>query len=1031
MPARSLSLATSISGNVTSHHKSLMPLTLSLSSLTSKDSSRRLSAPPTSQTPHNLGPNQERSISVVATTNSNEKEAAITSRHPPSLLRKLSPGLAARMRLLDHTENNPTERPRRHSEIGKIPEDHIKELDSAHRDLSIRDERRGQAWHQAGSEKVEESASILQRGRPRLEHLLTPESDTTPLVDEASTGDDMPPARGARTMVEERPLTQIHTTDTPPSETDLQKYLKRSSREDGAPPPPPKDSPSSAVALKGDADSYFNPEGLSRTNSIFSFSRASFSSQLSNLTSLNLPEASNLAARIKSIPTATAAVKALTSAAEQIQRWTRKATDVLGSLDSEDDIEWAAAGGREGLDDVDKAVDKFETLVEVYVQAIEELQSRDDIADVQANDLQAVVEQMESTLHDWDKVRSLLQGVHEQVELAMEWEELWNVVLGDVGNEMDRLSRLIFEMEERRHKTMKADAENDSSNGLDINELETIVEDSPPTTRTPANYRFSLPPAFPASSPVASPATPMPHDDSTLLALFARMQPLRASLDFLPMRLSMFQARAEALFPTACEELEDKRSRLEAGWTKLNKDAEDLRRELGEDRWVLVFRNAGRQAQKMCESVERSITKLQEELESGAQHSNPPALAKKVESFEAKKMHYGPAIDRVLAIIQKGLNDRLTVNGEIIRLHTDMSAKARALTERMDSMESAVEEMNANRNAQLRDSISSIITTDRSATGSAVETPGSSPASSVVMTGGRPDPSTPGMSSSKNRGSTAPRPTTSKRYSGVPQPRNSSLSSAHSTRTASPSPGMRRSTATPTPANRPQRPAATPVSNKPRWNSSASTIDLVVGHHFKPLSSTTPSSYRKLPTPRSGASMDSHGIPSPLSRATSSSPAPNLIGPGHRTSHLASFSERIASPSPMRSTSLMDPPPYSKGHGSSPSSLLDPPKYSKSRSSMSNLTLPKVQTTPPPLTVKAHVPDALAALEGKTLVEEDTPPTPPPKPRPEARPVTALSSVGRRVSMLPQPKGRSPGRESSVAGHRPSNSGGGNRPGWK
>jgi hypothetical protein len=64
-------------------------------------------------------------------------------------------------------------------------------------------------------------------------------------------------------------------------------------------------------------------------------------------------------------------------------------------------------------------------------------------------------------------------------------------------------------------------------------------------------------------------------------------------------------------------------------WVKLEGDAEALRRELGEDRWVLVFRNAGRQAQKMFESVERSVDKLQEAIDTGAQHSNPPALAKR------------------------------------------------------------------------------------------------------------------------------------------------------------------------------------------------------------------------------------------------------------------------------------------------------------------------------------------------------------------------------------------------------------------
>jgi hypothetical protein len=140
------------------------------------------------------------------------------------------------------------------------------------------------------------------------------------------------------------------------------------------------------------------------------------------------------------------------------------------------------------------------------------------------------------------------------------------------------------------------------------------------------------------------------------------------------MRLSVFEARADSIFPTACEELEDRRSELDASYKKLEKDAESLRKELGEDRWVLVFRGAGRQAQKMYESVERSAAKLREAVDTGMHLTNQPTMAKKLENYEAKKTHYGPAIERVLSIIDKGVKDRLTVNGEILRLHAEMQS---------------------------------------------------------------------------------------------------------------------------------------------------------------------------------------------------------------------------------------------------------------------------------------------------------------------------------------------------------------------
>ncbi|KAK3079444.1 hypothetical protein LTS18_004842, partial [Coniosporium uncinatum] len=144
--------------------------------------------------------------------------------------------------------------------------------------------------------------------------------------------------------------------------------------EEQGPTPPPKDTPpmpppkdatgGSTDSSEPDSASYFNPYGVSRANSIYTLSRASLTSQLSQLTSIRLPRADHLALNIKSIPTSTAAARALNDAARQIKMWIKKATEVLDGLDAEDDVEWAAAGGREGLSEVDTAIHKFESLIE-------------------------------------------------------------------------------------------------------------------------------------------------------------------------------------------------------------------------------------------------------------------------------------------------------------------------------------------------------------------------------------------------------------------------------------------------------------------------------------------------------------------------------------------------------------------------------------------------------------------------------------------------------------------------------------------
>lgn len=692
----------------------------------------------------------------------------------------------------------------------------------------------------------------------------------------------------------------------PPADWDIDDN-SQDARSETPPPPPPKETPPVVTppASSEPSDyapglgSYFSPSH-NRPGSIYTLSRASFANQLAQLTSLQLPDAESLSSRVSAIPTAQLAAKALINAAEQIRSWISKASEVIGGLDSEDDVEWSAAGGREGLAEVENAILRFEELIHAYVGAIEELQARLDIANVPADDLKLAVSQMEAIIQEWSKIRKTLQNVRGQVEIAMEWEELWNNVLGDIQTEMDELSRLVFEMEERRHKSIAVGA---GADNVDIGDLETIVEDTPPqSARLQVQNRVGFP-AFPTTP--SSPGTPgLSQDDSSLLALFARMQPLRASLDFLPMRLSVFQTRAERSFPTACDELEMRRAGLDASYKKLEKDAESLRKELGEDRWVLVFRGAGRQAQKMHDSVERSLVKLQEAIDSEMHLMSPPTFMKKLESYEAKKTHYGPAIERVLSIIDKGVKDRLTVNGEILRLHIDLQTRWGTLKEQVADADATVDELQVDRRGQqLRDSVSSMLSNDRSTIGSGHDTPQSSPPSSVIMSSLGFEPYTPVAKQPKTRSSSTHSnvPPSNRRHSSLPAPANhgtasrSLASSRLSTITGS-------SGTTPANASKLKRPGST-LGNRPSWNTATNTSRIDTGHNFKPLNLTTPSPYAKRTplTQRSTSSLTPGSqtkLPqprSPLARASSESP--RVQDTPTRTGHSRlSFRERLASP---------------------------------------------------------------------------------------------------------------------------------------
>ncbi|KAJ1331114.1 hypothetical protein MN608_04572 [Microdochium nivale] len=932
----------------------------------------------------------------------------------PSYSRKPSPGLAARLKALGFGSTrtpSPSSSPAPTSNpIGRLDEYQLRQLDQQHLSKSVDPvvERRGRPWkgpgaplHRFRSRASARNRSVESSSSGR-ESLVSDEPDLLPEIVQITPLDmdsnkyrlpDHTNGNGTKAQLDVRRDHIARDTRPPDVEEHREEAKDEEIEEDDesdqsrsrAPSPPPKDTPPldtpSSSDFVPDQSSYFNPLGLQRTGSIYTISRASFANQLAQLTALQLPDAELLSSKVAAIPTAQSASNALIGAAEQIRSWISKAAEVISGLDSEDDVEWAAAGGREGYEEVENAITRFEQLINVYVSSIEELQSRPDIATVSGNDLTQAVMQMDSIMREWRAIRTTLNNVKSQVDTAMEWEELWNMVLGDIQNEMDDLSRLVFEMEERRHKSVMAAAGSDG--GVDIGDLATIVEETPPAVAR--NNRFSVS-TFPPTP--SSPGTPtLSQDDSSLLALFARMQPLRASLDFLPMRLSVFEARAQKAFPTACEELEMRRTGLEGSYKKLEKDADSLRKELGEDKWVLVFRGAGRQAQKMIESVDRSMSKLRESVDQGLQASNPSVMGKKIESYEAKKTHYGPAIERVLSIIDRGVKDRLTVNGEILRLHTEMQSKWDEVREQMFEFDVILETLHADRRSQhLRDSISSMLSNDQSSFGSGINTPGSSPPSSVIMSGLGIDPITPNARSKSRTpslGSSLPQPQFGRRTSShlaTPQPRrplNSRL-----TTMSSPAVGespARSGSITPM-GSGPPRSASRNADSRPRWSASTNTTKSDLGHNFKPLSLTTPSPYARSSTPLhstsslAATSRDSRlPMRSPLGREATASPVLERT-PSRRGGSRLSFRDRMAA-SPA--------PPYVQ-------STLPKPRLT-TQASMSSLTNRRASFQPPRLQ--------------ETMTEA------------KQRPASSLS-LRRRSSLLPMPRATKEvdnGRESPQA----------------
>src|SRR5271169_2349388 len=273
---------------------------------------------------------------------------------------------------------------------------------------------------------------------------------------------------------------------------------------------------------------------LGRSDSLVSLARAPFSVQLHRLTSLSLPSPDSLHTRILDAENPSESLARLRNIATDVQKWINTASTVLSQLDADDDVEWAARG-KDSLAKVENAAKRFGEIVEMFLDAATVLSARSD--DRVKEEIKELISIMDEVTHGWSGVRELLRGLKEQVALSTEWMEIRDI-LDDISSELDACANMVFELEEMRHLTLTSNRSSSvstttsspSSSSLELDRLSSILEEH--SVSSPSN----------------------PHQTS-LLRLSARLQPLRASLDFLKPRLSSFGSRAEKTFPTALDEI--------------------------------------------------------------------------------------------------------------------------------------------------------------------------------------------------------------------------------------------------------------------------------------------------------------------------------------------------------------------------------------------------------------------------------------------------------------------------------------------
>lgn len=376
--------------------------------------------------------------------------------------------------------------------------------------------------------------------------------------------------------------------------------------------------------------------------------RDSFTAQLSLLTHLRTPNG-ELETILNQVPNRESRIEGLLEkffmAEKEVIQWIQEARIALIALQAEDPEVLVATTplGQDPEKEVEKVISHFAPQVKAFAGLrdliLKLVQTEDEQEDVQ--------ETADRAISQWDDVKMQLESlkmsfvnIKQDRNAAEEIEELME--------EISDITSRIFEVQEQRHLASFTALEKD---------------------------------ATPATAAAAS-----PHE-AALVELDAQIDALTPRIDTISSHITGLQSPA----------ITAKYQELMEQWNCAKHDVLTLGDELKEDKWLVVFRTVGEQADSMIDSLERAIAQCQQytyrSLHKGCHLADDwvpmtrSSYAGLVKSFDAKRKYYVPAVDRVMSILERGIQDRVTKNGEVLKRYHDMRARWSRVKEQTNGME--------------------------------------------------------------------------------------------------------------------------------------------------------------------------------------------------------------------------------------------------------------------------------------------------------------------------------------------------------
>ncbi|KAF9923127.1 hypothetical protein FBU30_006777 [Linnemannia zychae] len=132
-------------------------------------------------------------------------------------------------------------------------------------------------------------------------------------------------------------------------------------------------------------------------------------------------------------------------------------------------------------------------------------------------------------------------------------------------------------------------------------------------------------------------------------------------------------------------------------WVDLKARREKIGEEVKEERWLIVFDQVAGQVESMMQSMERAIIHckgLIDQIKNMVNEKIIPTapidrdhLYTIFKSFEAKHKYYAPAVNKMLNMLENGIESRMTRNIDVIQKHQSMKKTWEQLRRRLDLVE--------------------------------------------------------------------------------------------------------------------------------------------------------------------------------------------------------------------------------------------------------------------------------------------------------------------------------------------------------